>query len=339
MLTPEKSPQHRLGYLIRELRRVRGMSMRGLAAKTFVSHSTVQRWENGERPPKERVEAELIDRVLGAGGLLIELWQEIGRHVSDPGHVSDPAAHVSQKSRDLATAASQKAASDSEGIFVPARLDDGTVALVALDRRALLRGGVGIGATAVADLSAPTAAMITASEDPFGFARSVTENCSFRLSRPVPDYGVDWQALIPGSRTMLGKVLGLAFRQRSLNQRRHGRLWRLRAPRWGSIVSATLINKSDGPHYLDLRQVEWGPLAGGPCRRGPKAYRPPFVATRKVIDVDQGTRTPPHTHSTPPWGQRRMRERWPVGGVFAFIPAVPVPAMRRASGAEGVGMT
>ncbi|MFD5341518.1 helix-turn-helix domain-containing protein [Streptomyces hawaiiensis] len=210
VLTPDQSPQHRLGYMIRELREARGMSMRDLAAKTYVSHSKVQRWENGDRPPKDRGEVELIDRTLGAGGFLIELWREIDRGVTETRHVSDPVLHVSDTSSDLATALSQAGASDSEGIFVPRRLDDGTVVLVALDRRALLRAGVGIGAAAVAGLPAPAAAVVSPAEDPFGFARTASESWSgLRLSRPVPDFGVDWQALLPGGRSMLGSQLSL----------------------------------------------------------------------------------------------------------------------------------
>ncbi|MFD8762336.1 helix-turn-helix domain-containing protein [Streptomyces mirabilis] len=208
VLAPDQSPQHRLGYVIRELREARGLSMRELAAKTFVSHSKVQRWENGDRPPKDRGEVELIDRALSAGGFLIELWQEITRGVSEPGHVSDAASHVSDTSLGLATALSQAAASDGEGIFVPRRLDDGTVVLVALDRRALLRSGAGISAAAVAGFPMPGSPAVT--EDPFGFARSATESWSgLRLSRPAPEFGVDWHALLPGGRSMLGSQLSL----------------------------------------------------------------------------------------------------------------------------------
>ncbi|MEV0185829.1 helix-turn-helix transcriptional regulator [Streptomyces sp. NPDC050625] len=208
VLTPDQSPQHRLGYVIRELREARGLSMRELAGKTFVSHSKVQRWENGERPPKDRGEVELIDRTLGAGGFVIELWQEISRGLSEPSHVSDAGSHVSDTSLDLATALSQAAASDGEGIFVPRRLDDGTVVLVALDRRALLRAGAVIGAAAVAGFPMPASAAIA--EDPFGFARSATETWSgLRLSRPAPEFGVDWHALLPGGRSMLGSQLSL----------------------------------------------------------------------------------------------------------------------------------
>lgn len=210
VLTPDQSPQHHLGYMIRQLREARGLSMREFAARTFVSHSKVQRWENGARPPQDRGEAELIDRTLGAGGFLIELWQEIDRGVSEPTHVSGSAPHVSDTPVSLATALSHTAPSDSEGIFVPARLDDGTVVLVALDRRALLRAGVGVGAAAVAGMGMPAASAISASEDPFGFARTATKNWSgLQLSRPTPDFGVDWHALIPGGRSMLGSQLSL----------------------------------------------------------------------------------------------------------------------------------
>ncbi|MGV9883312.1 helix-turn-helix domain-containing protein [Streptomyces sp. NPDC003006] len=210
VLTPEESPQHRLGYMIRQLREARGLSMREFAARTFVSHSKVQRWENGARPPQDRGEAELIDRTLGAGGFLIELWQEIDRGVSEPIHVSGSVPHVSDTPVGLATPLSHTAPSDSEGIFVPARLDDGTVVLVALDRRTLLRAGVGVGAAAVAGMGMPAASAISAAEDPFGFARTATEKWSgLQLSRPTPDFGVDWHALIPGGRSMLGSQLSL----------------------------------------------------------------------------------------------------------------------------------
>ncbi|MYY80866.1 helix-turn-helix domain-containing protein [Streptomyces sp. SID335] len=144
--------------MIRELRNARRMSMRGLADRTFVSHSTVQRWENGERPPKDRTAAELIDRQLGAGGLVVDLWQEIGRAVSAPTHVSDSIDYVSDTSIDLAMAASQRATSDDEGTFVPARLRDGSVVFVALDRRAMLRGGMGLSAAAALGGGTPAAA-------------------------------------------------------------------------------------------------------------------------------------------------------------------------------------
>lgn len=157
-LTPEQSPQHRFGYTLRELRKVRRLSLRGLADKAFMSHSKLQKWENGDRSPKDRAEVELIDSLLRAGGILVDLWERIGPAASASDLVSVSAPHVSEASVGLATAASQQAPSDHEGIFVPARLRDGSVVFVALDRRAMLRGGMGLGAAAALGVGTPTAA-------------------------------------------------------------------------------------------------------------------------------------------------------------------------------------
>ncbi|MEY9997312.1 transcriptional regulator with XRE-family HTH domain/tetratricopeptide (TPR) repeat protein [Streptomyces sp. V4I8] len=158
VLTPDQSPMHRFGYTLREFREARNYSLRGLAEKTFMSHSKLQKWENGDRAPKDRSEVEQVDSLLRAGGLLVDLWERIGSGVSTRRHVSVSAPHVSDASIELATAASQQAASDHEGIYVPARLRDGQVVFVALDRRAMLRGGVGIGAAATFGAGTPAAA-------------------------------------------------------------------------------------------------------------------------------------------------------------------------------------
>ncbi|MEV7683241.1 helix-turn-helix transcriptional regulator [Streptomyces sp. NPDC088341] len=157
-LTPEQSPQHRFGYTLREFRQARRLSLRGLADKAFMSHSKLQKWENGDRSPKDRAEVELIDSLLRAGGILVDLWERIRPAVSAPGRVSVSVPHVSEASIGLATAASQQATSDHEGIFVPARLRDGSVVFVALDRRAMLRGGLGIGTAAALGVGTPAAA-------------------------------------------------------------------------------------------------------------------------------------------------------------------------------------
>ncbi|WP_372412004.1 helix-turn-helix domain-containing protein [Streptomyces luteireticuli] len=157
-LTPEQSPQHRFGYELRQLRKNQGLSMRALAAQAFISHSKLQKWENGERPPRYRSEVEFVDSLLNAGGSLVESWELISPRVSGRGHVSDSRLHVSEASLGLAKATAIQAPSDDEGIFVPARLRDGSVIFVALDRRAVLRGGVGIGAAAAIGAGTPTAA-------------------------------------------------------------------------------------------------------------------------------------------------------------------------------------
>lgn len=156
-LDPNKSPQHRLGAAIRDAREGAGLSLRAAATAAFISHSKLDKWELGIRAIKHRSELAVLDQVLGARGLLLALWDQIYGGAAVHGHVSVPGIHVSDASIDLASASPEEATSDTEGIFVPARLGDGSVVFVALDRRALLRGGVGIGAAAVS-AEAPAAA-------------------------------------------------------------------------------------------------------------------------------------------------------------------------------------
>ncbi|WP_381805488.1 helix-turn-helix domain-containing protein [Streptomyces niveus] len=158
VLTPEASPLDRFGYTVRDLRERSGHTLRSLAEATFCSPSKLWKWENAKRPPKYRSEVEQLDRVLNAQGLLIELWERIGAGDSMKSHVSVSGLHVSESSVGLATAVSQQATSDDEGIFVPARLRDGSVVFVALDRRAMLRGGVGFGAAAALGAGTPAVA-------------------------------------------------------------------------------------------------------------------------------------------------------------------------------------
>lgn len=154
---PDDSPRQRLAEAIKRYRKGTGMSLRTVAAQTFVSHSTLYRWEDGSREIKARSELEAVDRVLGAHGALLALWDQIYGGAAKPGRVSVPRIHVSDASIGLASALPVEATSDIEGIFVPARLRDGSVVFVALDRRTLLRGGVGIGAAAAVGAQAQAA--------------------------------------------------------------------------------------------------------------------------------------------------------------------------------------
>ncbi|MFB7784023.1 multiprotein-bridging factor 1 family protein [Streptomyces vinaceus] len=153
-LTPWVSPLHNWGYQLRELRKTRGLSLRGLAERARIDHSHLARFERAERKA-DRAQAALLDRELGANGMLFRLWEGI-----DDGraHVANPSVHVARSSVDLALALPDQAASDGEGISVPCRLADGSVVWVVLDRRALLRTGVGLGAAAAVGISSPATA-------------------------------------------------------------------------------------------------------------------------------------------------------------------------------------
>ncbi|WP_331719049.1 helix-turn-helix transcriptional regulator (plasmid) [Streptomyces sp. NBC_00289] len=153
-LTPWVSPLHNWGYELRELRKMRGMTLRGLARAARIDHSHLGRFERAERKA-DRSQAALLDQVLGANGMLFRLWERIG---DERGHVANSSVHVAKSSVDLALVLPDQAASNGEGISVPCRLTDGSVVWVALDRRALLRAGVGLGAAATVGIGSPAAA-------------------------------------------------------------------------------------------------------------------------------------------------------------------------------------
>ncbi|WP_327378987.1 helix-turn-helix transcriptional regulator (plasmid) [Streptomyces sp. NBC_01216] len=153
-LTPWVSPLHNWGYQLRELRNSRGLSLRELSKPTRIDHAHLGRFERAERMA-DRTQAALLDDALGASGLLLRLWEQIG---DERGHVANPPVHVANSAVSLALAAADQAASDGEGISVPCRLRDGSVVWVALERRALLRAGVGLGAAAAVGMGSPAAA-------------------------------------------------------------------------------------------------------------------------------------------------------------------------------------
>jgi transcriptional regulator with XRE-family HTH domain/tetratricopeptide (TPR) repeat protein len=153
-LTPEASPLHRWGYELRQLRLGRGLVMRELAKRALVDHSHLGRFERAERVPM-RDQVVRLDAALDANGSLIREWDRI---TGSRGHVANSGLHVAKSSVALALAAPDQATSDGEGISVPCRLRDGTVVWVALDRRALLRSGVGLGAVAAMGVGTPAVA-------------------------------------------------------------------------------------------------------------------------------------------------------------------------------------
>ncbi|MEU3491195.1 helix-turn-helix domain-containing protein [Streptomyces massasporeus] len=160
-LTPEESPWHRWGAELRRTREARGLSLEKLGQRVHATRSYLSKLERGKQPPSRQI-AAACDRALDVCGALLQSWARADaevRGVSAPRvHVSNPEPHVSKTSADLVTVLSRQATSDDAGVCLPARLRDGTVVFVALDRRDLLRGGVGIGAAAALGTAAPAAA-------------------------------------------------------------------------------------------------------------------------------------------------------------------------------------
>ncbi|MFC8454754.1 helix-turn-helix domain-containing protein [Kitasatospora sp. NPDC057223] len=152
-LTPDASPLHRWGYELRQLREGRGLSLRGLAVATLIDHSHLGRFERAERMP-DRAQVVRLDSALDACGSLVRAWDHVGGR---PGVVASSVAHVAKTSAALALTIPQQAASDA-GMSVPCRLQDGSVVWVDLDRRSLLRSGVGLGVAAAMGVGVPAAA-------------------------------------------------------------------------------------------------------------------------------------------------------------------------------------
>jgi tetratricopeptide (TPR) repeat protein len=156
-LTPERSPLHRWGYELRELRKARGLSLRELAAMALIDHSHLGRFERAERKA-DREQARCLDDVLRAGGMLLRRWEDIDYGQAGRGHVANSSTHVANASSGLALDLASEATSGDVGISVPCRLRDGSVIFVTVPRRSFLSGGAGLGTAAVLGIGTPAAA-------------------------------------------------------------------------------------------------------------------------------------------------------------------------------------
>ncbi|MFD4144363.1 helix-turn-helix domain-containing protein [Streptomyces sp. NPDC058572] len=205
-LSPTESAQHLLGAELRDWRELRGLSQDELGARVFVSGDTLSKVEGAKRFPSREVVAR-CDEVLGTTGGLSRLWDLANAQRRDGRTRSAKLAnHVDTSSLDLqgALAAGR----------MKLRIDEEGNVWAEVDRRSFLVG------SAAALLSQGTAGGtaslnglplgVSAADDPFGFARTVASHWpDLRLSRPVPDFGVDWTALLPGGRSMLGASIPL----------------------------------------------------------------------------------------------------------------------------------
>ncbi|RLU92203.1 hypothetical protein CTZ27_20365 [Streptomyces griseocarneus] len=75
-LAPSQGHAARFGSLLRELRIAQGWTQTELGRQIRMSDSAISKFETGERVPPEDI-AESLDRVLKAGGRLLEAWDRI----------------------------------------------------------------------------------------------------------------------------------------------------------------------------------------------------------------------------------------------------------------------
>ncbi|GAA3755109.1 helix-turn-helix transcriptional regulator [Salinactinospora qingdaonensis] len=70
------SAWQRWGHELRRHREAAALTQRKLASETFLSPATISSFENGTRSPRHK-HAEDMDKILNAGGELLQLWSEI----------------------------------------------------------------------------------------------------------------------------------------------------------------------------------------------------------------------------------------------------------------------
>ncbi|MGI5336595.1 helix-turn-helix domain-containing protein [Streptomyces sp. CA-181903] len=75
-LDPSRGIIARYATRLRELRVEGGLTRAEVADRVFLSYSAIAKFESGERFPTEDVAQEL-DEVLGAGGSLFDLWDDV----------------------------------------------------------------------------------------------------------------------------------------------------------------------------------------------------------------------------------------------------------------------
>lgn len=205
-LSPTDSAQHFFGAELRHWRELRGLSQDQLGARVFTSGDTLSKVEKATRFPSRDV-ALACDEVLGAGGTLARLWDLANAQRRDGRtRLARQSNHVDTSALDLQGALAAGT--------MKLRMDEEGNVWAEVDRRSFLVGSAaallsqgGTGPTAGTPIGAPA---ISAVNDPFGFAKAVAaEWPDLLLSQPVPDRGVDWTALMPGGRSMLGSDLSL----------------------------------------------------------------------------------------------------------------------------------
>src|SRR4051812_47297141 len=97
----------------------------------------------------------------------------------------------------------------------------------------------------------------------------------------------------------------------------------------GSATRQLLVSVSEGQGSIvspSLIKRKWPPRPSASRGGGPKDFvegvqrpcRAPVQSESQVIDMHQGTRTLPQSHSTPPWCQQRVSVSWPFGGAFVL---------------------
>ncbi len=204
-LAPYLSARHFFGAELRHWREQRGLSQDQLGRAVHVSGDLIGKVEKATRWPPGGL-AKACDSALGTDGALQRLWPLVeGQRVGQ----DQPAVAVDV----------DNAGSDADNPSVPVpwpsstwkmtfQVDEEGNVWAHVDRRTLLIGSAAALVGRQSLHARPAAA--SGSDDPFGFARFAAERWpGLRLSQPLPDFGVDWNVLVPGGRAMAGSELAV----------------------------------------------------------------------------------------------------------------------------------
>lgn len=259
-LTPLASPLHYLGYRLRESRQARGLSLRELGGIAHVDSSYIGRIERAEVAGTPQV-IEACDRALRANGELVHLHQLIleARLTAD-GHEAKSALHEANRAQTLQaidSAATLTLRIDEEGnVWAESNRRTFMVA----SATALLQQATGV----QPGMASHPRPIPTTADDPFDFARMISGSWpGVRLSKPMPDYGVDWNVLVPGGRNMTGSEAAVQLHPARAESggitvtipdaRRADEF--LRTPRRGLLVGAGLFEEEPRYYLLESREV------------------------------------------------------------------------------------
>jgi len=204
-LTPERSPRHLFGSELRRHRNEWKLSQEEAARLLYVSESKLAKVEKAERWPDEQL-AAAADQLFRTGGTFANLWLLVAaeRH--------DPAGEAYKQASD-AYFSVVRATGDGSAPTMELRLNQEGDIVAEINRRTVLIAS----ATSLAYLARDPGngslipAQPAASDDPFGFARTVSHRWpQTEVARAASSRGgVDWQLLLPGGRNMLGTEAGI----------------------------------------------------------------------------------------------------------------------------------
>ena len=248
-LTPEESPLHFFGAELRYWRQSRGLSQDKLGSRIYASGDTISKIEKALRYPTQAL-AEDCDSALATGGVLIRLWSLVDHYRR---------THADNEPRDADGVLLDIQSALAAG-RMNLRVDEEGNMWAEFNRRTFLVGTAGaVLATSSGSSQATQVQAGQSVEDPYRFSEFMSRTWpDLGLARSFPSYGADWDAFVPGGRSMLGARTAVqvhpahvARGRAVMNIEQPQRLRELVSrPERGMLVGA--VQDGDQPRYFAL---------------------------------------------------------------------------------------